>query len=80
MSYAQRVTDGSVTQFLPSLYLNFGKSYEDLGNPGDARRHYESAAAKLEAIPAGAYRDIVQDGIERGLERVAASTSGLNAV
>lgn len=71
MNYAERVADGSVTQFFPSLYLNLGKSYEDLGNPSDARRIYESAAARLQAIPAGAYRDIIQDGIARGLERVS---------
>lgn len=71
MRYAERVTDGSVTQFFPSLYLNLGKSYEDLGNPSDARRNYESAAARLQAIPAGAYRDIVQGGIARGLERTS---------
>lgn len=71
MSRAQRATNSSVTGFFPSLYLNLGKSHEDLGNLEEARRNYECAAEKLPCIPAGPYRDIVQDGIERGLQRVA---------
>jgi tetratricopeptide (TPR) repeat protein len=71
MDHAQRVTDGSVNEFFASLYLNLGKSHEDLGNLTDARRNYECAAAKLQAISDSAYREIIQDGIERGLERVA---------
>jgi hypothetical protein len=76
LDHAQSVTDGSVNEFFASLYLNLGKSHEDLGNLIDARRNYDSAAAKLQAIPAGAYRDIIQDGVERGLERVAPQRPG----
>jgi tetratricopeptide (TPR) repeat protein len=71
MSRAQRATNSSVTGFFPSLYLNLGKSHEDLGNVEEARRNYECAAEKLHSIPAGPYRDIVQDGIQRGLQRAA---------
>lgn len=67
---ANRVADDSVAEFFPSLYLNLGKSHEDLENDDEARRLYECAAAKLASVPAGAYRDIVQDGINRGLLRV----------
>jgi tetratricopeptide (TPR) repeat protein len=70
MNCAHRVGDGGVTEFLPSLYLNLGKSYEDLGNIDEARRNYECAAAKLPCIPIGAYRDIIEDGIRRALRRV----------
>lgn len=76
MNCAERVGDGSVTEFLPSLYLNLGKSHEDLGNLEEARRAYAYAAEKLPSIPAGPYRDIIQGGIEKGLQRVAHSTSG----
>lgn len=71
MNCALRVTDGSVTEFFPSLCLNLGKSHEDLGNLEEARRNYECAAEKLPCILAGPYRDIIQDGIERGLQRTA---------
>jgi tetratricopeptide (TPR) repeat protein len=74
---ANRTTDGSTSQFLPSLYLNLGKSHEDLGNTAEARRLYERAAVNLTSLSAGAYRDIVQDGIIRGLQRVANSTESV---
>ena len=61
---------GAVTEFLPSLYLNLGKSHEDLGDGEKARQFYEQAASRIAAVAAGAYRDIVQDGIDRGLQRV----------
>jgi hypothetical protein len=70
MDYANRVDDGSVAEFLPSLYLNLGKSNEDLGNAERARELYQCAADRLARIPVGPYRDIVEDGIKRGLQRV----------
>ena len=70
---AKRVAGESVAGFLPSLYLNLGKSHEDLDNDDEARRLYECATENLASVPAGAYRDIVQDGITRGLQRVGNS-------
>ena len=61
---------GGVPEFLASLYLNLGKSHEDLGDAEKAREFYEQAAGRIAAVSAGAYRDIVQDGINRGLQRV----------
>jgi|tagenome__1003787_1003787.scaffolds.fasta_scaffold19403288_1 tetratricopeptide (TPR) repeat protein len=72
---AHRITDGSAAEFFPSLYLNLGKSHEDLGNRQTARELYEIAADRLGSLPASAYRDIVEDGIKRGLQRVAASAN-----
>ena len=71
---AKRIEDGSANPFLPSLYLNLGKSHEDLGDTAMARRLYDCAADRIDPLPADAYRDIVQDGITRGLQRVAAPT------
>lgn len=68
---AGRVDDGSVSEFLPSLYLNLGKSHEDLGSAAEARRLYQNAADIIDRLPAGAYRDIVEDAINRGLRRVS---------
>jgi hypothetical protein len=46
---ANAVTDGSVREFYPSLYLNMGQSYELLGNEPEARRYY-ALAAELGAV------------------------------
>ena len=42
---AQLVQAGSVDEFLPSLYLNLGKSHENLGNLAESRRYYALAAS-----------------------------------
>ena len=41
---ARAVTNGSVEEFYPSLFLNMGQSYELLGNIPEARRYYDLAA------------------------------------
>jgi tetratricopeptide (TPR) repeat protein len=68
---ADAVNDQRVQGFYPSLYLNMGKSYEDLGNSEEARRHYELAAAEMNNLPEGRYGDVVRGGIKRGLQRVS---------
>ena len=74
---AGRIVDGSADEFLPSLYLNLGKSHEDLGNAAEARRLYQSAADTVGRLAPDAYRDIVQDGIDRGLRRVSDSSESV---
>jgi hypothetical protein len=41
---AKAVSDGSVQEFYPSLYLNMGQSHELLGNLNEAKRYYDLAA------------------------------------
>ena len=41
---ANAVSDGSVREFYPSLYLNIGCSYELLGNQAQAEKYYSLAA------------------------------------
>ena len=41
---ANAVTDNSVQEFYPSLFLNMGQSYELLGNIHEAKRYYTLAA------------------------------------
>lgn len=73
MDCAGRVSDNRVAGFLPSLCLNLGKSHEDLGNQAEARRLYQRAADALITLPPGSYRDIVQNGIDRGVGRIGDS-------
>lgn len=73
LNHARQVCDGGVDEFFASLYLNLGKSYEVLGNTDDARELYQLALGKLQEVPAGAYRAVVEDGIRRGMLRVSDS-------
>lgn len=70
LEYADAIEDGRVRGFYPSLYLNIGWAYEDLGNRVEAKKYYELAETRLETLPEGSYRETVRDGIERGLRRV----------
>ena len=42
---AQKVDEERVSHFYPSLYLNLGRSYEQLGDLDQARHYYDLAAA-----------------------------------
>jgi tetratricopeptide (TPR) repeat protein len=71
LRHANAIEDDRAQEFYPSLYLNVGKSYEELGNTPQAKHFYEMAATELHRLPTGPNRNVVQDGIERGLKRVS---------
>jgi tetratricopeptide (TPR) repeat protein len=73
LQYTDAVGDDRVEAFYSSLYLNLGKSYEDLGDPATARHYYEQAHTKANLL-SGAYVDIVRRGIAAGLKRTDAGT------
>lgn len=75
LEYADAIQDGRVHGFYPSLYLNIGWAYEDLGNRDEARKYYQLAETRLESLPEGAYRETVRDGIERGLQRIGGASA-----
>jgi len=60
----------SVRSFYPSLYLNLGKSYEDIGETARARELYEKGAGCIEDVPEVGYGDVVRQGLRNALERV----------
>lgn len=45
LNRANAAADERVQPFYPSLYLNMGHSYEQLGNQEEAQRYYDQAAA-----------------------------------
>jgi hypothetical protein len=45
LDHAKAVTDERVKDFYPSLYLSLGRSYERVGDPSEAQRYYDLAAA-----------------------------------
>ncbi len=68
---ADAVGDDRVQEFYPSLYLNMGKSYEDLGNLKDARRFYALAADRIDRLPESPLANIVRGGVMNGMLRTA---------
>ena len=69
LEHASSVEGERMRGFYPSLYLNLGWSYEQLDDPVQAKVYYELAVTCLQNLPAGSYRDMVQDGASRGLKR-----------
>lgn len=68
---ANLVSEERVRGFYPSLYLNMGKSHEDLNHLEDAHHFYKLAEAAFNALFDERYANIVRDAVERGLERLA---------
>ena len=70
---ADAITDDRVREFYPSLYLNLGHSYEELGDAVKACHYYTVAAARLNDVPTGPYGDLVRGGVTRGQKRTCTS-------
>jgi tetratricopeptide (TPR) repeat protein len=43
LQFALKINDNTVKEAFPSLYLNIAKCYEDLSDPDNAKKNYESA-------------------------------------
>jgi hypothetical protein len=68
---ADAVGDDRVREFYPSLYLNMGKSYEDLGNLKDARRFFALAADLMGSLPESPLASMVRSGVMSGMQRTS---------
>jgi hypothetical protein len=69
LNRAMLVKDEDMNQLYPSLYLNAGKSYEDLGDIKEAGVQYKLAADFASFLPADGYGNMIRAGIEAGLNR-----------
>ena len=70
LELARAVGDERVSGFFPSLFLNMGKAYEDLGKRDDARECYNEAQQVLASVPDNRYGRLIRDAVEGGLDRV----------
>jgi hypothetical protein len=70
---ADRVGDERVRGFYPSLHVNIAQAQRDLGDEGEARRHYEAAAARVGDVPAGPYGDGIRFAVAEGLRSTGRS-------
>jgi rifampin ADP-ribosylating transferase len=72
LQFALRIDEETVREYLPSLYLNIGKSYETLHNFPKARQHYQLAAAFIQYLPNDGYGRMIRGGVEAALVRIDA--------
>lgn len=70
LMHANSASGDSVRSFYPSLYLNLGKSYEDLGDTSRARELYEQCKQCIKDVPDSGYGEIVRQGLHNALQRV----------
>ncbi|WP_338870792.1 rRNA adenine methyltransferase [Spirosoma sp. SC4-14] len=70
LELALTVQDEQMQEVYPSLYLNIGKGYEDLGDFDTARNHYRLAESFAINLPEDGYSTMIRNGIRNGLDRV----------
>lgn len=69
LARANKIVDESMNTNYPSLYLNIGKSYEQLKDITEANRNYQLAANFSSFLPPGKYSDMIRTGIASALAR-----------
>ena len=73
--HAEAAEAGTTREFLASLYLNLGHSYEVVGRLDEGRTYASRAAAALAFLPDGGYREFTRRGIEALQERLGMTSS-----
>ena len=71
LAHALQADPERVAGFMPSLHLNLGRSYEDIGDPHRAAESYRRAAECFDALDDDGYGAMVRRGVAAGLERLA---------
>lgn len=70
IDHALKVNEGHVKALFPSLYLNLGKSHEDLGNITLAEKYYQQAESYVDQLADDGYGRMTRAGIAAALARV----------
>ncbi len=70
LEYARKTDHPDTRAFYPSLYLNVGKSYEDLENFKKAYEYYLVAHNCSVELPDDGYGNMIRKGVLAGLERL----------
>ncbi len=69
LMHAMAMGDDTVKPYYPSLYLNVGKSYEDLGDHAAAKKNYLLAKNYVAYLADDGYGRMIAAGIEAGISR-----------
>ena len=75
LKHARAVNDARVEAFYPSLYLNIGKAFEDMGNTSQALKHYRLGEESCHMLPDDRLGNMTRDAILRGIERLRDSVN-----
>lgn len=70
LQLALQIQDDSMTSSYPSLHLNVGKGFEDLGDLDQAKHHYQLALSHSHHLPTDGYGTMINQGIENALKRL----------
>jgi rifampin ADP-ribosylating transferase len=73
LAFALKIADDSMSANYPSLYLNIGKCYEDLGDRDNARNNYQAALSFADSLSDDGYGQMIKSGIRNGLKRLSES-------
>lgn len=69
LSFALLEKSEMTKPYLPSLYLNIGKCYEDMGQTSLARHNYNKAVEHLSSLPDDPYGKMTVAGVEAAIKR-----------
>ena len=69
LAHAIAADDEAIKSCYPSLYLNVGKSYEDIGDHSAAKQNYLTAKSYISYLPDDGYGRMITAGIEAGISR-----------
>ncbi len=70
LDYALEIDTAEIRATYPSLYLNLGKSYEEVGDMYMALENYQLAADNIKYLADDGYGKMIRSGIVTALERV----------
>lgn len=70
LDYALEIDTPEIRATYPSLYLNLGKSYEEVGDMYMALENYQLADDNIKYLADDGYGKMIKSGIASALERV----------
>lgn len=70
LEYAKNIQHEEILTVYPSLYLNVGRSYEEVSNLFEANKYYHLASDNCKYLKDDPYGRMITSGIKNGLERI----------